>query len=88
MERLQCKFLCIVGIQVGKSYGNNKKNKGLPQDTNKQFFTKYFVKTGNPRYFRTKQKNNLFTKVTKYGSLKLYSFETEIDAQACVLLVF
>ena len=46
-------------------------------------FTKYLVRTGIPRYLGPKQNNNVFTKVTKYGRWELYSFETEIDAQAC-----
>ena len=50
------------------------------------FFTNYFVRTGNPRYLGTKQKNKLSTKVTKYVSWKLSSSETEIDAQACNVL--
>ena len=45
--------------------------------------TKYFLRTGNLGFLGTKQKTNLFTEVTKCCRGKLYSFETEIDAQAC-----
>ena len=55
-----------------------------PTSGHKQtIFTKYFVRTGIPRYLGTKQQNYLFTKVTKYGKRKLHSFESEMDAQAC-----
>ena len=46
-------------------------------------FTKYFVRTGNPRYLGEKQNTILFTKLTKHGRGKLHSIEPEIDAQAC-----
>ena len=54
-----------------------------PMRTKNLKLTKYFVKTGNPRYLGTKQNTNLFTDVNKCGRWKFYSFETEIEAQAC-----
>ena len=47
------------------------------------FFTKYFVRTGNPWYLGEKQNTKLFTALTKHGRGKLHSIVTEIDAQAC-----
>ena len=53
-------FGCKSGRELYK-----KKKIGLPQDKNELIFTKYFVRTGIPKYLGTKQKNNVFTKVTK-----------------------
>ena len=39
-------------------------------------FTKYFVRTGNPRYLGEKQNTKLFTKLTTHGRGKLHSIET------------
>ena len=50
---------------------------------NQTIFTKYIVKTGNPRYLGKKNNTKLFTKFTKHLRGKLLSFETEIDVQAC-----
>ena len=84
MERPQCEFSCIVGVRVAQSKG--KITKKRPTSGHKQtifFKIKYLVKTVSPRYLKTKQKNDLFTKVAKDGRRKLQSFETEMDAQAC-----
>ena len=81
MERLQCELSCIVGVKVAQSKG--KITKIETYSGHKQtIFTKYFVRTGNPRYLGKKQNTSLFTILTKYGRGKLNSFETEIDAQA------
>ena len=74
------RIFMYVGCKSDRKLRQNNKNSDQPKDTNKQIFTKYFVRTDIPRYLGTQQKNNVFTKVTKYGRWKLYSFETEIDA--------
>ena len=38
------------GCKSGQKLSWNNKNWGLPQDTNKVIFTKYYVRTGIPRY--------------------------------------
>ena len=47
------------------------------------FFTKYFVRTGNPCIWGEKTEYYFVTKFNKYGRCKLHSFETDIDAQPC-----
>ena len=51
-------------------------------ETNKKF-TKYFLQIGSLRYLEEKILSVFFTKLTKFWTGKLHSFETKIDVQAC-----
>ena len=85
VERLQCEYLCIVGVKVDQSQDKITKIEAYLRTQTNNFLLNMLqelVTLGN----QGKKKNRLLvfsTKVTKYGRLKLHSFETDIDAQAC-----
>ena len=54
MKKLQHKFSCFVGVKVAQSKGKITKIEAYLKTQTNVFFTKYFVRTGSPRYIGKK----------------------------------